>query len=160
MVKVLRLAILVTLLSLALLAGPGAAATMGSIGKERVNIRARPSLRSPVRCRAELGQPLQLERRQDNWVFVHDWKGNAGWVYRSLISRIRTVIVLAAKANLRQAPGLKNRVVGQASRGEVYKIFGSRGNWVKIGYYLEDEVIGWIHGDLVWGLKPRRWPQH
>ena len=39
----------------------------------------------------------------------------------------------------------------QASKGEIYKIFDEKGQWVKVGYYLENEVIGWIREDLVWG---------
>ena len=39
----------------------------------------------------------------------------------------------------------------QASKGEIYKIFDEKGEWVKVGYYLENEVIGWIRQDLVWG---------
>jgi hypothetical protein len=39
----------------------------------------------------------------------------------------------------------------QVSKGEIYKIFDEKAEWVKVGYYLENEVIGWIREDLVWG---------
>jgi hypothetical protein len=35
--------------------------------------------------------------------------------------------------------------------GEIYKIFDEKGEREKVGYYRENEVIGWIRQDLVWG---------
>jgi uncharacterized protein YgiM (DUF1202 family) len=54
-------------------------------------------------------------------------------------------------ANIRKGPSLRKPVVKQAAKGEIYKIFNEKGEWVKVGYYLENEVIGWIRQDLVWG---------
>jgi SH3-like domain-containing protein len=130
---------------------PGLASNMQSIGKERVNVRAKPNLKSDVVFEAFLGYPIQIEKQQNNWVYFTDWKNNNGWVYKPLISRIQTALVLVDEANIRKGPGLNRPVVRQATKGEIYKIFDEKGEWVKVGYYLENEVIGWIRQDLVWG---------
>jgi uncharacterized protein YgiM (DUF1202 family) len=131
--------------------GPAWASTMRSIGKDKVNVRAQPSLHSEVIFQASLGYPIEVEKQRNNWVYFTDWKKNTGWVYRPLVSRIKTAVILVDEANVRKGPSLRRPVVMQASKGEIYKIFGERGNWVKIGYYLENEVIGWVRQDLVWG---------
>ncbi|MBU4354976.1 MAG: SH3 domain-containing protein, partial [Proteobacteria bacterium] len=63
----------------------------------------------------------------------------------------QTAVILVEEANIRKGPSLRKPVVMQASKGEIYKIFDEKGEWVKVGYYLENEVIGWIRQDLVWG---------
>jgi uncharacterized protein YgiM (DUF1202 family) len=134
-----------------LLAVPALASTMKSIGKDRVNVRSQPSLGSEVVFQAFLGYPIQVEKQKDSWVYCTDWKDNAGWVYKPLVSSTQTAVVLVENANIRKGPSLRRPVVMQASKGEIYKIFAEKGNWVQIGYYLENEKIGWIRDDLVWG---------
>ena len=134
-----------------LLTLPALASTMKSIGKDRVNVRSNPSLSSDVVFQAYLGYPIQIEKRQNNWVYCTDWQNNTGWIYRPLISNTQTAVVLVENANIRRGPSLRRPVVMQASKGEIYKVFGEKGKWVKVGYYLENEVIGWIRHDLVWG---------
>jgi SH3-like domain-containing protein len=130
---------------------PGLASNMQSIGKERVNVRAKPNLKSDVVFEAFLGYPIQIEKQQNNWVYFTDWKNNNGWVFKPLVSPVQTALVLVDEANIRKGPGLNRPVVRQATKGEIYKIFDEKGEWVKVGYYLENEVIGWIRQDLVWG---------
>jgi SH3-like domain-containing protein len=127
------------------------ASNMKSIGKERVNVRSKPDLNSEVVSEASLGYPIQIERQQNNWVYFTDWQNNTGWVYKPLISRTQTALITVDDANIRKGPSLKKPVVKQAAKGEIYKIFDEKGEWVKVGYYLENEVIGWIRQDLVWG---------
>ena len=134
-----------------LLVGPALASSMQSIGKDLVNVRSRPALSSEVVFQASLGYPIQIEKRKKNWVYCIDWKNNTGWVYKPLVSKTQTALVLVEDANIRKGPSLRRPVVMQASKGEIYKIFDEKGEWVKVGYYLENEVIGWIRQDLVWG---------
>lgn len=143
--------VLIVVLSLA---GPTSASTMKSIGKDRVNVHSKPSTNSQVLFQASLGYPIEIEKQQNNWVYFTDWKKNCGWVYKPLVSGTQTVVIVAEQANIRKGPSLKMPVVVKASQGEIYKIFGEKGKWVKIGYYLENEVVGWVRQDMVWGTKP------
>jgi SH3-like domain-containing protein len=145
--KILYLAVVSVVLSVS----PVLASSMQSIGKDRVNVRSKPNLNSEVVFEAFLGYPIQIEKQQNNWVYVTDWKNNTGWVYKPLVSRTQTALILVEDANIRKGPSLRRPVVKQASKGEIYKIFDEKDDWVKVGYYLENEVIGWIRQDLVWG---------
>jgi SH3-like domain-containing protein len=130
---------------------PILAANMQSIGKDRVNVRSKPDLNSEIIFETSLGYKIQIEKQKNNWVYFTDWKNNTGWVYQPLVSRTQTALIAVEEANIRKGPSVRKPVVKQASRGEIYKIFDEKGEWVKVGYYLENEVIGWIRQDLVWG---------
>jgi uncharacterized protein YgiM (DUF1202 family) len=132
------------------LACPVSASTMGSIGKERVNVRSEPNLNSEVLFQASRGYPVEIEKQQKNWVYFTDWKHQAGWVNKGMISKTKTGVVMG-EVNIRKGPGLNHPVVTKASQGEIYKIFGEKNDWVQVGYYLENEKIGWIRDDLIWG---------
>ena len=120
-------------------------------GKDRVNVRSKPSLTSKILFQAYLGYPIHIEKQNNNWVYVTDWKHAAGWIYKPMVSKVQTAVILAEHANIRRGPGRQKPVVARASRGEIYKVFAKKGAWVKVGYYTENEVVGWVRHDLVWG---------
>jgi SH3-like domain-containing protein len=128
----------------------GHAQTM-SIAQEKVNVRAKPSKHAHVLFSAPKGYPVVVKKRTQNWFYVEDWNGKKGWVYKKLVSSIRTTIIQADTAHVRKGPSRKNSSIAQAKQGEIYKVLASRGGWVKIAYYYENEPVGWIHDDLVWG---------
>jgi uncharacterized protein YgiM (DUF1202 family) len=136
---------------LIMLTVPGWAST-ASIGKANVNVRSKPSRKAEVLFQAHLGYPVKVQKTKGKWVQIKDWQDNVGWVYKPLINKkIHTAVVLPEKVNIRKGPGRKYGVVGRAESGEVYKIFGEKRGWVKVGYYLENQKIGWIRKDLLWG---------
>jgi SH3-like domain-containing protein len=134
-----------------MLVGPVFAATMQSIGKDQVNVRSKPDLNSEVLFELSLGYPIQVEKQQDNWVYFTDWKNQAGWVFKPLVSKTQTAVILVDNANIRKGPSLNTPIVMKVSKGDIYKIFGEKDDWVHVGFYLENEKIGWIRDDLVWG---------
>ena len=145
--KIFCLAVASVILSVS----PVLASSMQSIRKDLVNVRSKPDLNAEIVFQASLGYPVQIEKQKSNWVYCIDYKNQVGWIYKPLLSKTQTAVVLVEDANIRKGPSLRRPVVMQASKGEIYKIFDEKGQWVKVGYYLENEVIGWIRQDLVWG---------
>jgi len=134
-----------------ILLGP-ASAYMASIGKEDVNVRSAPSLKAKVLFKIPFGYPVEVMQTKDSWVEIKDYEDDTGWVYQPLINRkVQTVLVLPDQVNIRQGPGLNYKVVDQVNHGSIYKFFEKKGQWVKIGFYLENKEIGWVRSDLVWG---------
>jgi SH3-like domain-containing protein len=140
-----------TVLWLGLWAAAAWPSTMASIAKDRVNVRTQPSLNSEVSFQASLGLPIEIEKQQKDWVYLRDWQDNSGWVYKPLVSKTKTAVITEDDVNIRKGPSLRKPVVMQADKGEIFKIFGEKGRWVKIGWYLDNEVIGWVRQDMVWG---------
>lgn len=128
----------------------GHAKTM-SIAQDKVNVRAKPSKLARVLFSAPKGYPVVVKKRTRDWLYVEDWNGKKGWVYKKLVSSIPTTIIQADSAYVRKGPSRKNSTVTQVNQGEIYKVLASRGGWVKIAYYYENEPVGWIYDGLVWG---------
>ncbi|MGB8993012.1 MAG: SH3 domain-containing protein [Desulfobaccales bacterium] len=147
----MRKALWVVVAWILLSVGPVWAATMGSIGKGRVNVRSKPDLCSAVLFHASMGYPIQIKKQKNDWVYIIDWKHHTGWIKKSMVSKTRTAVVLADNTAIRKGPYPKKPVIKQASKGDIFKIFGEKGKWVEIGYYLENEVVGWVPRDLLWG---------
>ena len=147
MLRTLSLMIILALMSLS-----PAWASMASIGKDNVNVRSGPSLKANVLFKIHFGFPVEVQKTKGSWVQIKDWDGQIGWVYRPLINKkVQTAMVLPDKVNIRKGPGLRYRVVSRAEGGEIYKVFAEKGSWVRIGYYLENQPVGWVRNDLVWG---------
>jgi SH3-like domain-containing protein len=127
-------------------------ASAACIGQEKVNIRKAPNLKAEVIFQAHLGYPVALEQTKGDWVQIKDWQNKVGWVNRSLINKnIHTAVVVPEQVNVRKGPGLNYPVVAQVKSGQVYKIFKEQNGWIRIGYYVENQELGWIRKDFVWG---------
>jgi uncharacterized protein YgiM (DUF1202 family) len=127
-------------------------ASAACIGQDKVNVRKAPNLKSEVVFQAHLGYPVELEKAKGKWVLIKDWQDKTGWVYSSLVNKkIQTAVVVPDQVKVRKGPGLNFPVVTQVESGQVYKIFKEKKGWVQVGYYVENQEIGWIRNDLVWG---------
>lgn len=121
------------------------------IGKENVNIREQPSTNSAILFVAPLGYPIEIKNENGDWLYFRDWQNSNGWVNKSLVSDIDTVVVLVEKANIRSSATVNSNVVATAEQGEIYTILSRDNNWVKLGYYQSGSSVGWIRDDLVFG---------
>lgn len=122
-----------------------------SIGKDQANIREQPSLTSAILFTAPLGYPIKIKKEKDNWAFFRDWQNNDGWVHRSMVSDISTAVVLVDRANIRSDASSGASVTTNANQGAIYQILDRKDNWLKLGYYITKEPVGWIRKDLVFG---------
>lgn len=124
---------------------------MKSVAKDNVNIRRGPGQNHEIFYQAPLGYPLKIERTQGDWVLCRDWEGDSGWIKRSLLGNLKTVIILGSKVNLRQGPSLSQPISKKTERGNIYKVLRSRDGWYQLGYLDGNEPAGWARADLVWG---------
>ena len=54
------------------------------------------------------------------------------------------------KINIREKPGTKNKIVGQAYYGVVFNALQKKADWVKVKH--ESGLTGWIKQSLLWGF--------
>lgn len=127
------------------------AASMKSIIGDQVNVRSGPGKKHEVLFRANLGYPIQVEQQQGDWIRFKDWQGERGWVTKEMVGNVTTAVVLGTDANVRRGPRASEASVTKVQRGEIYKVLARKNGWVKLGYYEDNEELGWIREDLVWG---------
>ncbi len=150
-----RLAIRSPFLSLLLfialgLAFAGNAAANGyvSVKKDGVNIRSGPSTKAEVIWEVFKGFPLKVLKKKGKWARTVDFEGDRGWIYASLLSKKKTLIVKVKNANLRVGPDTKYEIAATAKYGVVFTPLDRKDDWFKVKH--NDGTTAWIHKDLVW----------
>lgn len=141
--KQLLLALLVTAL-----ATPALAAEYVTVNKDGANIRSGPDIKKDLLWEVYKDFPLQVIKRQKEWVQIKDFEGDSGWIFAALISKTKRVIVKANSVNLRNEPKKDAAVVATVKYGVVFTPLEKKGDWLKVKH--EDGTSGWIARSLVW----------
>ncbi len=151
--RLVRNGFLVLAISVLLACGATAAqaAKQVSVTKDGVNIRSSPSTNADILWEVFEGYPLLVLDDKNDWLQVQDFEGDKGWVYKSLVSDKKTLIVTVDNANMRAEPNTKSKVVATVKRGVVFAVEKTDGAWSKVNY--KNDVIGWMHNSLIWPTK-------
>ena len=152
MLRLALLAICVTAAALPAFAAPSS--KMLSVAVNEANFRKGPSTQHEILFSAIRHYPVRELKRIKDWVLVEDFEGEQGWVAARLVTRKPAVIVRVNRANMRAKPTVKAAVVHKAERGEVYRVTGKKGRWLKLS--AGEDLNGWLRGDLAWGATRRR----
>jgi SH3-like domain-containing protein len=133
-----------------------AAASLGaeyvSVKNDAVNIRSGPSTNDKVVWQVFESFPLEIIERDGKWLNVVDFEGDKGWIYESLVSSRKSVIVNVDTANMRSGPSTNDSIIATVKKGVVFEPFEMKGPWIKVRY--KNELTGWLHNSLVWPANP------
>lgn len=138
----------ITAMAIMLLAASAVAAEYVSILKDGVNIRSGPTTKDEVLWEVFQDFPLKVLKKNGQWTQTQDFEGDKGWVYSSLLSSKKTVIVKVDTANMRVGPGTNYEVMATVKYGVVFSISKVDGDWIKVSH--ADGTKGWLYKDLVW----------
>jgi len=97
------------------------------------------------------GMPLRITAEFEHWRRVEDAEGIGGWVHYSLLSGVRTALVLLDMAEFRTLPDLNAPVVFQAEIGVIGRILRCEPGWCSMS--VEGER-GWVQSTALWGVGP------
>lgn len=127
---------------------------MMSISGNKVNLRSGPGTKYAVKWEYGSGFPVKVLQHKGNWAKIRDFEGDTGWIHTSLLSKNQQVIVRANKGkekkiNIREKPGTKSSIVGQAYYGVVFKALQKKADWIKVKH--DSGLTGWIKQSLLWG---------
>jgi len=120
-----------------------------SINGKSVNVREKPSTRSATLWELSRGYPLQVTKRQGQWLRVKDHEATLGWVHAPLTGKTPHMVVTARSANLRSGPGQKHGRVGRLEQHELLRTLKKQGGWVQVR--RDNGQSGWVAKNLVWG---------
>lgn len=135
-------------LSLLTLPVPAMAADYVSVSKDGANIRSGPDAKKDLLWEVFKDFPLQVVKRQKEWVQIKDFEGDQGWIFANLVSKEKRVIVKATTANMRNEPKKDAPVVATVKYGVVFTPVEKKGEWLKVKH--EDGTSGWIVKTLLW----------
>ena len=128
---------------------------MVSVKGDKVNMRSGPGIQFNVKWEYGTGFPLEILKKQDEWLQVKDFENETGWIHKSHVRKAPQVIVTANKdqeqaINIRSGPGNDNAIIGSAFYGVVFSILEVKNDWVKVQH--DSGFSGWIKKSLVWGF--------
>jgi len=112
------------------------------------NIRSDATLEAKVLRTVPPGYPVSILSEKTDWFLVEDYRGRKGWVFASLVTEPKTVIIKVFKGNLRNGPGLKNDTIVQLDHGAVMSVLERRGKWLQVTD--SENLTGWLHRKVVW----------
>ena len=127
-----------------------------SLKADKVNVRGGPSRDHEVAwVFTRAGIPVEITAESENWRRIRDAEGAEGWIFHSLLSGRRTVLVSPssktetfplyerATSNARVAANLQARVLGTVRECD--------GKWCRI---FGEGFDGFMEQHLLWGVYP------
>jgi SH3-like domain-containing protein len=143
-----RIAILIALLFLAGTGIDAAAAQRLAVTAEIANIRSGPGTQYDVLWQVETYYPILVIDKSDQWYQFKDFENDTGWVHKSLVDEIETIITKKDLCNIRSGPGTGEKILFTVNRGIPFKVLEHKDHWLHIEHGDGDK--GWIHDSLIW----------
>ena len=126
-----------------------------SLKSDKVNVRRGPSTdQAIVWVFSRAGLPVEIIAESENWRRVRDSEGSDGWVFHSLLSARRTVLV-APWTNGEESVPLYNskstsaRAVAALQAGVLGSVLSCDGEWCNVSV---DDYSGYVQQDKLWGV--------
>jgi SH3-like domain-containing protein len=112
------------------------------------NIRSGPGTRYEVMWKVQRYFPIIVIEKSGEWYHFKDFEGDTGWVHKSLVAKIPSVITQNDACNIRSGPGTSYPILFTVEKGIPFKVLKREGSWIHIEHSDGDQ--GWIHKSLVW----------
>ncbi len=119
-----------------------------AISANVANVRSGPGTQYDIIWKVEKYHPLFIVKKSNEWYQFEDFEGDKGWVHKSLVGKIKTIITKSNISNIRSGPGTQFNVLFTVEKGIPFKVLESQGQWINIQHADGDQ--GWIHVSLVW----------
>lgn len=136
---------------LALLAAPVLAIDYRSIDVPAAILYDSPSLKGKKLYLVKAQTPVEVVVRLEGWFKVRDAEGTLAWLEAKQLSERRTLVVTAARAEIRQSDKAESSVLAELDKWVAVEfIEPASPGWAKVRH--RDGVTGFVRATQVWGL--------
>lgn len=139
---------LITTILLASLSTIASAGERLTVAVNVANVRSGPGTKYDILWKVSKYYPIRIIKKADLWYRFVDFEGDKGWIHKSLVRKIPSVITVKEKCNIRLGPSTKYKKAFTAEKGAAFKILKRKGGWIYIQHADGDK--GWIYKKLVW----------
>lgn len=95
--------------------------------------------------------PVEVVVRLEGWFKIRDAEGTLAWIEARNVAERRTVVVTAARAEIRQSDQPEAPVVAEVDKGVGLEfVEPASPGWVKVRH--RDGATGYVRSTQVWGL--------
>ena len=120
-----------------------------SLKKNKVNVRYGPSFDTPIKFfYKKINLPIKQIDKKENWRRIIDLKNNSGWIHKSQLKPVNSIISLNDKV-LFKKPSNFSRPLAKVQKGRVLILEKCQVGWCKI---KSGKFKGWIKTNDIWGL--------
>ncbi len=125
-----------------------------SLKSDDANIRVGPSKNYPIEIKfIKKNYPLKVLDEYEEWRKVEDFNRNIGWIHKSLISGIRTGIVLSNdNKKIQLLNTLDGDVIGEIGNGNIVFLEKCKIDWCLVSL---GDFEGWMDKNYIWGVKEK-----
>ena len=95
------------------------------------------------------GYPLEVIAEYGHWRRVRDFEDATGWVHYSLISGVRTSLVVSETVDLHARADHASRLTAQAEKGAILRLHECSVNWCRAS---AGGHKGWLQKTGLWGI--------
>jgi SH3-like domain-containing protein len=126
-----------------------------SLKSDKVNVRRGPSAdQAIVWVFSRAGLPVEVIAESENWRRVRDSEGADGWVFHSLLSARRTVLVIPWSKGEESVPlynskSTSARAVAALQSGVLGNVLSCDGEWCEVSV---DSYSGYVQQEKLWGV--------
>lgn len=132
-----------------LAAWPAAAADYFSVATNGTLFYDAPSAKAKKLFVVNQLYPVEAVVNLGDWVKVRDVAGALAWVEKKQLADQRTLLVTAARADIRQSPDDAAPLVFQADKGVALEFLENASGWIKVRH--RDGQSGFVRINQVWG---------
>ena len=119
-----------------------------SLKNNKVNVRYGPGKNHAIKyIYRKINLPVKQIDKKENWRRIVDLKNNSGWIHRSQLKPINSIITLEDKI-LFKKPSNFSKPIARLQRGRLLVIKKCKNNWCNI---TTDGYTGWVKTENVWG---------
>lgn len=128
-----------------------AAGDYRSIAEDGTLLYDAPSTKAKRMFVASRYYPVEIMVNIDQWARVRDVAGDLVWVEKKALAALRTVVVTAASAEVRDKPADDAAIVFRAQKGVALEFAEADGaGWARVRH--RDGQGGFVRINQVWGL--------
>ena len=144
---VMKLKLILSIVLIFFIVGPALAERLTIIGSV-ANIRSGPDSKSDILWKVEKYYPIFVLKKSDSWYYFRDFEDDRGWVHKSLVGNVPSVITKKDLCNIRSGPSTKDKILFSVEKGIPFKVLKHQERWLHIEH--SDGDRGWIFETLVW----------
>ena len=125
-----------------------------SLKSDDANIRVGPSKNYPIEIKyIKKNYPLKVLEEYADWRKVEDLYNNIGWIHKSLISGIRTGIVLSNDSkNIKLLNSIDGNIIGEIGDGNIIFLEKCK---IHLCLVSSGNFKGWMDKKYIWGVKEK-----
>ncbi len=133
---------------LVICAGTASATERLTVKVPVANVRSGPGTKYDILWKVPKYYPLRIIKKFGNWYRFSDFEGDKGWIHKSLVRKIPSIITKKDNCNIRSGPGTRFQILFTAEKGVAFKVLKRKGNWIRVKHADGDK--GWIYKSLAW----------